>query len=172
MSKEEKSNSPIRQNIQIGQYQKQVSLLSGISLEVIKDALIDTGVETKYNEKDIFGLSLSCKLDELSFSISLISDYGNTIENEEELGMVIQCFALFSIDDFESKFDILSILNEWNTDETFAKAYLVEEIMIVEMIIPASGVVAENVNDGLKAWIDICSDFSNFIAEKSENKKE
>lgn len=148
-----------------GQYQKQVSLLSGISLDALYRAISSTGINVEMKDTGTDGYILNCDIGGLSFSISVIGFDGDDILEETELGMAIQCIAFFKPDKFENELAILKTVNNWNEDEAFSKSYYSDNVIVLEMIIPAAGVVDDNVNDGIHAWLDICTDFVKFLAD-------
>ena len=157
-----------------GQYQKQVSLLSGISLSQIYDALEPTGMDLEVKKEilsDIdendFNLRLDCSMDALKFSVSILSETGDSIKEEDELGIALQFNSFFSDEGLNgNKFEIM---NDWNSDDTFSKVFFAHGLMVLEMILPAAGVVDENVNEGIYAWVDIVEDFHHFLAKNSDS---
>jgi len=155
-----------KKSYNFGQYQKQVSLLSGVSVEVLYKAISVTGIQVEIKNVDNEGYVLNCDINGLSFSISVIGFDGEEVLDTEELGMAIQCIAFFKPGKFESELDIYKKINTWNEEEAFSKAYYAESVIVLEMIIPAAGVVDENVNDGIHAWLDICTDFVGFLSDE------
>jgi hypothetical protein len=137
---------------QFGQYQRQVSLLSGISLEMLKNALEQTGITVEVKEVEEQGLLLNCEINGLTFSLTVI-DFDGSFFDKNKLG--------------DNNY-VLSTLNEWNADEAFAKTYFTDGIIVLEMIIAAAGVVDDNVNDGIKSWIEICQDFALFLTQREK----
>lgn len=162
----EQESSKQKRSYNFGQYQKQVSLLSGISLEVLFNAISVTGISCEIKEVEDEGYILNCDINGLSFSISVIGFDGDEVLETDELGMAIQCIAFFNPDKFESELELFKKINSWNEEEAFSKVYFSEKVIVLEMIIPAAGVVDENVNDGIHAWLDICSDFVKFLTNE------
>ena len=157
-----------------GQYQKQVSLLSGISLSQIYDALEPTGMDLEVKKEelevdgddDLFNLRLDCSMDALRFSVTILSETGDNITSEDEMGIAIQFNAFFSDEDLTmNKYELLNL---WNSEDTFSKAFFSHGVIVLEMVLPAAGVVDENVNEGIYAWVDIVEDFHVFLGKNSD----
>lgn len=149
-----------------GQYQKQVSLLSGISMKMLSDALSQAGIKVKLKEVDNETILLSCNVNGLDFSITVIDYDGEEVSNIEDIGSVIQCLSFFNRKKITDDLELFSVLNEWNVNEAFAKCYLTDDIIVLEMLISAAGVIDDNVNEGVRAWIEICHDFVAYLAQK------
>jgi hypothetical protein len=148
-----------------------VSILQGVSFEIIHGLLEASGSKVEYAVTPEGMVIADCELDGASYCAMLLESDGTGVQSVDKLGETLILRLALSAPEGGDQDDLMKLANSWNIERVSGRSFTTDGLLVYEFRIGLNGITSDYFEDHIFEWYDTIADFINFVIDstRSEN---